>query len=69
MNNTTDNNFDVLPGQYWIGNSGVEYKIVRVTRYGKPRWSYTVQYHAVNYPEYIYSANAFAFYNKHSKKI
>lgn len=62
----TDCSFDISPGQYWIGNSGVEYKIVRVTSDGKPRWSYRIQYRAVNYPKYVYNADAFAFYNKHT---
>lgn len=57
--------FDIFPGQRWIGKSGTEYEIVRVVRHGKPRWSYSVQYRAINYPGYVYNSDAFSFYNKH----
>lgn len=58
-------NFTIKLSQRWLGKFGTEYEIVRVVRYDKPRWPYRVQYRAVNYPEYVYNAEALAFYNKH----
>lgn len=61
MTNTTG----IEVGQRWLGKFGIEYEIVRIFRYDRPRWSYRVQYRSVNNPAYIYDSDALSFYNKH----